>query len=757
MEQLHHQDQRFLSDLDSGVDFRPSGLLPDNLNLSPHHTTFDSFDLRPSSPHFPATPSYSGSYHNSPYSQVSELDFDSKDDSLGLFDNDPLVIPPTEDYDPSKYDAPSSTGLLMFDDGFMSGVNNSNRVSVSVTPADDAAHSPAYYDHGSPASSNGGGESGAENGRRSPASSVSSHLGIGASPHLDFNQLHVESPYHPPIPIPSEGASPQMKAQSPPALRIPEPSNYPQDRPVIHAPEGDGVGPRLHIVPATPVGGGELTQAGGFRDAVSRGPYPWDYPSCLQKNLLLSVLPIAGSANPSTVPSSGWTHHSSDPSANSTASQPASEFRAGAGSAGAPGLPFNFLANGQSNGTTTEHPVAVQGDDYLLPPSPSRSRSKSDTSVRPSQWNFNQPQSSSHHLVDLDSSNVGGSRMNEVLPPVDIIQRPSSSASAIQTSFSSGSLPNPFAGTASQGNTSSYLSPESAVLLRRARSDGGGGPRLTHRHSRSEDLQMLGPHPSSAIPSFPPSRHLDFLAQQRGTQFLQPPDIPPFVRGHHRRASSGSRERGSMAGSAWGAVRSSPYPASPSSSPARHAVALPDTGLGGQTSLINNMGVEAGGGYVDAYSRESRGATPAAVVSRPNVTTTATADASMKRRINDAKFQCPVPGCGSTFTRHFNLKGMFFADAWDVYHSYYEPQGIYAPIMMKSPSIASGRGVARALHDSMTASATSNYTRIIARSYAMVAGSHLHDLMPSIVIVRYISHNYARPPHSDYTYPFSAF
>jgi hypothetical protein len=271
MEQLH-QDQRFLSDLDSGVDYRPSGLLPDNLNLSPHHTTFDSFDLRPSSPHFPATPSYSGSYHNSPYSQVSELDFDSKDDSLGLFDNDPLAIPPSEDYDPSKYDPPSSTGLLMFDDGFMSGVNNSNRVSVSVTPADDA-HSP-YYDQGSPASSNGGGESGAENGRRSPASSVSSHLGITASPHLDFNQLHVESPYHRPISIPSEGASPQMKAQSPPVLVIPEPGGYQQDRPVIHAPQGDGVGPHLHIVPATPVGGGETTQAGGFRNDVSRGPYP---------------------------------------------------------------------------------------------------------------------------------------------------------------------------------------------------------------------------------------------------------------------------------------------------------------------------------------------------------------------------------------------------------------------------------------------------------------------------------------------------
>ncbi|KAH9041559.1 hypothetical protein EDB85DRAFT_1857844 [Lactarius pseudohatsudake] len=33
------------------------------------------------------------------------------------------------------------------------------------------------------------------------------------------------------------------------------------------------------------------------------------------------------------------------------------------------------------------------------------------------------------------------------------------------------------------------------------------------------------------------------------------------------------------------------------------------------------------------------------------------ADASLKRRINDAKFVCPVHGCGATFSRHFNLKG----------------------------------------------------------------------------------------------------
>lgn len=45
------------------------------------------------------------------------------------------------------------------------------------------------------------------------------------------------------------------------------------------------------------------------------------------------------------------------------------------------------------------------------------------------------------------------------------------------------------------------------------------------------------------------------------------------------------------------------------------------------------------------------------MVSKQNVTTTATAEASEKRRKTDANFVCPVPGCGSTFTRHFNLKG----------------------------------------------------------------------------------------------------
>ncbi len=77
--------------------------------------------------------------------------------------------------------------------------------------------------------------------------------------------------------------------------------------------------------------------------------------------------------------------------------------------------------------------------------------------------------------------------------------------------------------------------------------------------------------------------------------------------------------------------------------------------------------------------------------------------------------------------------------------------------MTRSLSTASGLGVARALHDSMTASATSSYTRIIDHSFAMVAGSRLHGSMPLIVIVRYIPQLALRPAILIRVYFFSAF
>ncbi|KAF9555151.1 hypothetical protein CPC08DRAFT_622673, partial [Agrocybe pediades] len=44
-------------------------------------------------------------------------------------------------------------------------------------------------------------------------------------------------------------------------------------------------------------------------------------------------------------------------------------------------------------------------------------------------------------------------------------------------------------------------------------------------------------------------------------------------------------------------------------------------------------------------------------IAKQNVTTGRTANASIRRRKQDANFACTVPGCNSTFTRGFNLKG----------------------------------------------------------------------------------------------------
>ncbi|OJT10459.1 hypothetical protein TRAPUB_13058 [Trametes pubescens] len=47
---------------------------------------------------------------------------------------------------------------------------------------------------------------------------------------------------------------------------------------------------------------------------------------------------------------------------------------------------------------------------------------------------------------------------------------------------------------------------------------------------------------------------------------------------------------------------------------------------------------------------------PIMQVEKQQVTTSATQAASASRRRNEANFVCPVPGCGSTFTRRFNLR-----------------------------------------------------------------------------------------------------
>jgi hypothetical protein len=183
-----------------------------------------------------------------------------------------------------------------------------------------------------------------------------------------------------------------------------------------------------------------------------------------------------------------------------------------------------------------------------------------------------------------------------------------------------------------------FLSPMDAAfggttMLRRSRSDGARG----HRQVRSEDFGNFQP---GIQPEYP--------------QFLAPEGmVGVSVRGH-RRASSGSRSDrgigvvpGGMAGGLWGgSARSSPYP-SPNVSPRGpiDSIPLPDVSVrrGSRANVLMDEGLT--------------GPHQGVPVQKQNVTTHATKEASERRRKVDGAFTCPVLGCGSTFTRHFNLKG----------------------------------------------------------------------------------------------------
>ena len=160
-----------------------------------------------------------------------------------------------------------------------------------------------------------------------------------------------------------------------------------------------------------------------------------------------------------------------------------------------------------------------------------------------------------------------------------------------------------------------FQNPDAALTssgLQRARSN---NERVSGaRHSRSEGGIC-----------YPPLAHSNFIAHTVGSnldnakqQFLLPPtDVVPSIRDHQRMSPGGFRERG-IGGmgqhSTPDRARASPYP-SPNASPP---------------------------------IRQSRS---------NNILSDTPPEASERQRKMDANFVCPVPGCGSTFTRHFNLKG----------------------------------------------------------------------------------------------------
>ena len=272
--------------------------------------------------------------------------------------------------------------------------------------------------------------------------------------------------------------------------------------------------------------------------------------------------------------------------------------------------------------------------NYLLP-IPSRSRSKSDTDLRPPQWgnmtqeqlhNFNDDRSSVFHDDDHTVN------LSDILP------------SQHQPSFHNGmgspqlpTLPHHFAFGPQGSANSNYLSPE--LGMRRSKSDSAQRPGH-QRGSRSEDMR----HSNAML--FPPSSQQDFITRQ----FLHPQETVPAIRGTHiRRASSGSRGDGNWSDAS--SARHSPYP-SPSASPRYRVDELPGVALSARQGHILQHDISN-----DINGLQRMDQSMGAVVSKPNVTTGRTANASRIRRKQEANFVCPVPGCGSTFTRSFNLKG----------------------------------------------------------------------------------------------------
>lgn len=315
-----------------------------------------------------------------------------------------------------------------------------------------------------------------------------------------------------------------------------------------------------------------------------------------------------------------------------------------------------------------------QHHSFLVPVPVARSRSLSDTSLRPPVWDT-APMSQSNNMVSTVN-------MNDVLPaPGSSSPSPSpmpahrmaSSAGPHHSSFAQGpshsrhySSPNALLSAQQPRMNLDYLTPDiGATSLRRAKSDGMRAPGFSHsRQARSEDLtHSFSPSLAATTGSFPPPGQStqEFLSRQ----YLHPAQsvIPSIsVRGHHRRSSSGSRERPMGWQSGGSSARASPYP-SPSASPRPLYPSLPggpELGMGIPPQR-RPMGVDMGGMPMNLMDHNMTMTVNATgehmTVTKINVTTPSTADASRQRRKQPANFQCPVPGCGSTFTRHFNLKG----------------------------------------------------------------------------------------------------
>ncbi|KAK7030239.1 hypothetical protein VNI00_014256 [Paramarasmius palmivorus] len=449
-----------------------------------------------------------------PYSVHSKLSFEDGDNTnFGFFAGGIAT-----------YDIPAGNSLLMFNDtDYLSSYDPTQSSSMNIHQS--------YGDYGSPASSNGGGDSGNEvpNDPRSRASSVSPnhHHHLSPSPYIpsqhlspsprmsvaqSFGEMSFQSlnglteslpvvdnhsprnsqfPQHQPQPN-SRSISPNhlgthQKPQSSPRLLMPEEEGFPNQPPAINAPDGDaengGSGPSLRIVPATRISG--LTKPILFRNGspLAPGSHSWDN----QPQRHHSFSPT----QPQSVDRQSPPSHQ----ATSSSKQPGSSFRS--------------------------------GQTFLFPQgNPRHTRSKSDGALEPPTWDTTAFLS----LLDMpaivdDAPAASGVSMNDVNPSSPPSRRPSGLGNRFYLTFPS----------ATNTGENGFLSPENSAL-RRSRSDGAGPARGHVRQSRSEDYRFGLPVPGINVSDgdhatannsnmlYPPNQD-DFLRQQqqlRNQQFLSP-------------------------------------------------------------------------------------------------------------------------------------------------------------------------------------------------------------------------------------------
>lgn len=302
------------------------------------------------------------------------------------------------------------------------------------------------------------------------------------------------------------------------------------------------------------------------------------------------------------------------------------------------------------------------GQDFFIPiDQNTRNRSKSDTSARPPNWPIG--------LGGLDAAQHIESNANANTRPFELPQLPRFSelhAASFGPPISGGVNPAYDVSISASATSSNFLSPDymgnvGSTDLRRSRSEYGH-----RRNALSADMRPIFADDGSALA---PAMNQQFM--NRGTSpFLSPNlegsgmsgtiDNTAFggsgvgihrrshSHGSHGHSRSLSRER----------LSASPYP-SPHASPRGLPNNLPD--MYDYSASVNarqsDVSIPVHVMGVDAQGRTTVQSQGPLQVARQQVTTIATADASQRRRRTEASFTCPVPGCGSTFTRHFNLKG----------------------------------------------------------------------------------------------------